>query len=69
MNTKLKKAAMTKARREGTTLTAVINAAVSKYVQGRLKIEAIDKDYIEGMADLKAGKYSPAEEVFTRLGL
>jgi predicted transcriptional regulator len=69
MDSQLKKAAMTKARKEGTTLSAVLNAATRRYVQGEMKIQAVDPDWEEAMAEIRAGKSRPMEEVFKDLGL
>ena len=69
MDSQLKKAAMVKARKEGTTLSAVLNAAIRRYVQGRMKVQAIDPDWEEAMADIRAGRSRPAEDVFRDLGL
>lgn len=47
MNTKLKKAAMKKAREEGWTLTAMLNQAVRDYVEDRFEIEVLDQNSVE----------------------
>ena len=69
MDKKTKKLAMLKARRDGLTLTAVLNIATRAYVSDRLKITASDLHLEKGLADIRAGRTKPAEEVFRKLGL
>ncbi len=69
MDTTLKKEAMKKARKEGMNLSVVLNFATRAYVENRLKISASDRNFEQGMADIRAGRIRPAEEVFKRLGL
>ena len=69
MDTKTKKAVMRKAKKEGWTMSAMLNFAARAYLENRLKIEASDRDFEEGLADIRAGRTRPAEEVFKRLGL
>jgi len=69
MDLQLKKAAMKKARKEGTTLSAVLNAATRRYVNGKMKILAVDLDWEEALEDIRTGRTRPQEEVFRDLGL
>lgn len=63
MNTKLKKAAMKKARAEGWTLTSVLNLAAKSYVEGRLRLEILDPELAAGMDDERNGRTIPWEQV------
>jgi hypothetical protein len=49
---KLKDAAQKKARKEGLTLSAVLNFATEAYVKDRLKIIAFDRDLALAMQQL-----------------
>ncbi len=69
MDTTLKKEVMRKARKEGINLSVVLNLAARAYLSDRLKITASDRDFEEGMEDIRAGRTRSAEEVFKRLGL
>jgi predicted transcriptional regulator len=69
MDTTLKKDAMKKAHKEGMNLSVVLNFATRAYVEDRLKISASDLAFEQGMADIRAGRTRPAEEVFKRLGI
>jgi hypothetical protein len=69
MDLQLKKAAMKKARKEGTTLSAVLNAATRRYLHGKMKVLAVDLDWEEALKDIRAGRTRPMEEVFKDLGL
>ncbi len=63
MNTKLKKAAMKKARAEGWTLSAMLNQATKAYVDNRIGIDVLDEGLAEGLADIKAGRVVSFGEV------
>jgi predicted transcriptional regulator len=69
MDTTLKKKLMTKARKEGLTLSSVLNVAARAYITNKIHISASDRDYEEGLADIRAGRVRPMEEVFKRLNL
>ena len=69
MDSTLKKEAMRKAKKEGLTLTNVLNIVTRAYVADRLKISALERDIEEGLADIRAGRVRPAEEVYKRLGI
>lgn len=69
MDATLKKEVMSKARKEGLNLSTVLNLVARAYVANRLKISASDRNFEEGMADIRAGRIRPAEEVFRRLNL
>lgn len=63
MNTKLKKAAMKKARTEGWTLSAVLNLATRAYIEDRLRMEILDPELAQGLDDIKHGRVIPWEEI------
>lgn len=65
----LKRAAMKKARKEGLSLSAVLNMSLRAYTSDKLKLIALDESLERGFADIKAGRVTPAEEVFERLGI
>jgi predicted transcriptional regulator len=69
MDTTLKKDLMAKARKEGMNLSTVLNITARGYIANKIRISASDRDFEEGMADIRAGRVRPAEEVFKRLGL
>jgi predicted transcriptional regulator len=69
MDSTLKKGLMLKARKEGMNLSTVLNITARAYMENRLKITALDKDIEEGLADIRAGRTRPMEEVFKELGL
>ena len=69
MNAKLKKAAMQKARRHGITLTQALNMAARAYVQDRIKRTALERDYEEGLEDIRLGRTISQEELFKKLRL
>lgn len=66
MNTKLKKAAMKKAREEGWTLTAMLNQAVRDYVEDRFEIEVLNQNSVEVKRikrQIRNEKFIPWEQV------
>ncbi len=69
MDTTLKKKLMVKARKEGLNLSSVLNIAARAYINNKIRISADERDYEEGLADIRAGRVRPMEEVFKRLGL
>jgi len=69
MDTKLKKAAMRKARKQGVTLTMALNMATRAYVQDRIKRTTVERDYEEGLEDIKLGRVISQEELFKKLRL
>ena len=69
MDVKLKKAAMRKAREQSMTLTQVLNMATRAYVQDRIKRTPIERDYEEGLEDIRAGRIISQEDLFKKLRL
>ncbi len=69
MDTTLKKEVMRKARKEGMTLSAFLNFAAREYVNGHIKMTALQRDLAEAREDIRKGRTRPAEEVFKELGL
>ncbi len=66
MNTKLKKAAMKKARSEGWTLSAVLNNAARAYIEDRFELEILPNNPAEIKRirkDIAAGKFVTWEKV------
>lgn len=62
---KLKAAVQKKARKQGLTLTAVLNFAARAYVDDSIEIDIIARD----LAKARSEKGIPAEEVYRRLGI
>ena len=66
---KLKDAAQKKARKQGLTLSAMLNLATQAFVDDDIKIDVIGRDIARARADIRAGRGIPAEEVYRRLGI
>ncbi|MEK7063579.1 MAG: hypothetical protein AAB955_02740 [Patescibacteria group bacterium] len=66
---KLKEALAKKARKQGLTMSAVFNLAAQAYVDDRIVLSTFERDLLDGLADAKAGRVTPQEEVFRELGL
>ncbi len=69
MDSTLKKQFMSKARKEGLTMSSALNIAARAYVQDRLKITALDRDIEEGLDDIRNGRVISQEDLFRKLGL
>lgn len=67
MNAQLKKAAMKKARREGWTLSAMLNFATRAYVENRLSMQLLDPELAQGLDDIKHGRVISLEEAGRQL--
>jgi hypothetical protein len=63
MNTKLKKAAMKKAREEGWTLSAILNLATQAYVDNRIGLATLDPAITQSLEDFRQGRYVTHEEL------
>ncbi len=61
----LKAAAQKKARKQGLTLSAVLNLATRAYVDNDMTVDIIARD----LAKARASKSIPAEEVYRELGI
>lgn len=66
---KLKQAAMKKARKHGTTLSAVLNHATRAYVDNQFALDPFAAMIAKAREEIRQGKGIPQEEVFRRLGL
>ena len=69
MNTKLKKAAMKKAREEGWTLSAMLNQATKAYVNNRMEFSALPPHIVQGIKDIREGRGIPLEEIKREMAL
>lgn len=69
MNTALKKAAVRKAKKEGLTLSDVLNFAARAYVDGTIQLRTVDKDTAEALDDIAHGRTISQEDLFKKLGL
>lgn len=66
MNTKLKKAAMKKAREEGWTLSAMLNNAARAYIEDRFELEILPSDpkrVARIQKEVAAGRFATWESV------
>jgi hypothetical protein len=64
---KLKKALVTKARKQGLTMSAVFNLAAQAYVDDRIVLSTFEQDLIQGIADARAGRVSSLKDVLKEL--
>ena len=69
MDTNIKKAAMKKARKEGSTLSSLLNFAAREYVNGNLSVSLIDHEIKEAMAAVRRGEYITHEELMRKYKL
>ncbi len=69
MDSTLKKQFMSKARKEGLTMSSALNITARAYVHDRLKITALDRDIEEGLDDIRNGRVISQEDLFKKLGL
>ncbi|MBI4067965.1 hypothetical protein HY413_00975 [Candidatus Kaiserbacteria bacterium] len=60
----LKAAAQKKARKQGLTLSAVLNLATRAYVDNDMTVDIIARD----LAEARASKSIPAEEIYRKYG-
>ena len=65
----LKVAAQKKARKQGLTLSAVLNLATRAYVDNDVTVKIIARDLAKAREEIRQGKGIPAEEVYRRLGI
>ncbi|MDR3558318.1 MAG: hypothetical protein P4L61_02180 [Candidatus Pacebacteria bacterium] len=68
MDAALKKKAMAKARKEGLTLSVLLNRAADAFVKNRLSLEIVDPDLAEGLDDIANGRVISQEDLFKRYG-
>ena len=68
MDSTLKKELMKKARKEGLTLTSVLNVAARAYTNDWIKIAALERDIAEGISDIRNGRVISQEDLFKKLG-
>ena len=66
---KLKAAAMRKARKQGTTLTTVLNFATKAYVEDRLQVDVLGEMIEKAREDIRQGRYYTEEQVYKKLGI
>lgn len=64
---KLKVKAMQKAGRQGLTLSSVLNLATQAYVDDRITLTAFERDLMQGMADVRAGRVHALDDVIRDL--
>lgn len=69
MDTTLKKELMAKTKKEGWTLSALLNFMGREYMDGNIKMSALQRDIEEARYGIEQGKYRTLEEVKKRLGL
>jgi len=69
MDATLKKKAMAKARKEGLTLSVLLNRATEAFVKNRLSLEIVDPDLAEGLDDIAHGRVISQEQMEKELRL
>lgn len=63
MDSKLKKAAMKKARKEGWTLSAVLNLATKAFVDNRIGLAELDPNIAKSLSEIERGEVYTLDEV------
>ncbi|MBP6858884.1 MAG: hypothetical protein KBC33_03600 [Candidatus Pacebacteria bacterium] len=69
MNSTLKKAVMKKAKKEGMTLSDVLNFSARAYIDGDIQVRLVDRDTAEALDDIANGRVISQEALFKKLGL
>lgn len=69
MDTKLKKAVMKKAHKEGSTLSDILNISARAYLEDKIKTVIVDRDTAEALNDIANGRVISQEALFRKLGL
>ena len=69
MNTLLKKAVMQKAKKEGLTLSDVLNFSARAYINGDIRVRIVSKDTAEALDDIAHGRVISQEKLFRKLGI
>lgn len=69
MDTTLKKELMARTKKEGWTLSALLNFMGREYIAGNIRMDAIQRGIEKGRNEIENGKYRTLEEVKKRLGL
>ena len=69
MNVTLKKAAMRKAKKEGLTLSDILNFSARAYINGDIQVRIINRDTAEALDDIAHGRTISQEALFKKLGL
>ncbi len=69
MNTALKKAVMKKAKKEGLTLSDVLNFSARAYIKDVIQVRIVDRDTAEALDDISHGRIISQEALFKKLGL
>ena len=69
MDTTLKKELMAKTKKEGWTLSALLNFMGREYMAGNIRMDAVQRGIEAGLDDFRNGRYRTLEEVKKRLGL
>ena len=68
-DTKLKAAAQKKARKQGLTLSAVLNFATRAYVNDTIEIDVIARDLAHAREQIRQGKFVTHDELVKELGI
>ena len=69
MDSKLKSAAMRKARTRGLSLSAFMNLATRAFVAGRIDIDLLDENLLKAREDIRYGRVIAQDKLFKRLGI
>ena len=69
MDTTLKKELMARTKKEGWTLSALLNFMGREYMEGNIRMDAVQRSIEAGRDDFRNGRYYTLEEVKKRLNL
>ena len=69
MDSTLKKEAMKKAKREGLTLSDILNFSTRAYISGDIQVRIVSRDTAEALDDISKGRVISQEALFKKLGL
>ena len=69
MDTTLKKELMAKTKKEGWTLSALLNFMGREYMAGNIRMDAIQRGIEAGRDDFRNGRHISQEALFKKLGL
>ena len=69
MDTKIKQEVMKKAKKEGLTLSDVLNFSARAYLDGDIQVRVISRDTAEALDDIAHGRVISQEALFNKLGI
>lgn len=69
MDTTLKKELMARTKKEGWTLSALLNFMGREYMEGNIRMDAVQRSIEAGRDDFRNGRYISQKALFKKLGL